>query len=90
MDEVPSGYRPAESISGCIHDTPGHFDSTANIDDGAAGNVNVGARKRYLMCNQAVALECYDSVDLTGDKKRYVVSSFELKLKLTRIEQTKC
>jgi hypothetical protein len=89
MDEVPSGYRQSESISCCIHDTPGHFDSITNIEDGAAGCLNWGARKRYLACNQATALECYDSIDLTGDKKRYVVSSFELKIRLTCLEQVK-
>ena len=89
LDEVPTGYQQGESINLCIHDTPGAFDNVDNMLDGADGISNYGIRKRYLACNQGTALECYDSIDLTGDKRRYVVSSFELKIRLTRLEKIK-
>ena len=89
LDEVPTGYQQGESSNLCIHDTPGAFDSIANMIDGAAGLENYGIHKRYAACNQGTSLECYDSIDLTGDKRRYVVSSFELKIRLTRLEKVK-
>ena len=89
LDEVPSGYNPGSSINLCIHDTAGVFDSVDNLHDGLAGVENWGGRARYLQCNRATPLECYDSIDLTGDHKRFVVSSFELKVRLTRIEKNK-
>ena len=89
LDEVPTGYQQGESINLCIHDTPGSFDSIVDIDDGGGNLVNYGMRKRYLACSTDQALECYDSIDLTGDKQRYVVSSFELKIRLSRVEKIK-
>ncbi|CAB3995257.1 Hypothetical predicted protein [Paramuricea clavata] len=84
LREVPSGYLPAKDITLCVHDTPGQFDSIAHLQDGADGWLNLGARERYLACSRTTALECYDHIDLMGLNKRYVPSSYELKVVLQK------
>ncbi|CAB3986102.1 Hypothetical predicted protein [Paramuricea clavata] len=80
LQEVPTGYKPGQDINLCIHSTPTHFDTRTNVHDGAVGNVNKGARNRYLACNRATRLECYDLIDIMGDNKRFVPTSFEIKI----------
>jgi hypothetical protein len=88
--EVPTGYIPEEKITGCIHNTPQASDSIVQLlAPDHAGHVNKGAGKRYALCNQGTQLECYDSINIMGDNKRYVLSSFEIKIRLTRLEKTK-
>ncbi|CAB4030435.1 Hypothetical predicted protein, partial [Paramuricea clavata] len=90
MREIPSGYNPDKHITGCIHNTPGVSDSIAQmLDHGNAGFVNKGMGARYNLCNQATQFKCYDVINLMGDNKRYVLSSFELKVRLARLEKTK-
>jgi hypothetical protein len=51
--DVLSGYKPERSITGCIHNTPGHADSTVQlIDQDNAGHVNKGAGERYQLCHE--------------------------------------
>jgi hypothetical protein len=88
--EVPTGYIPEATITGCIHNTPGHSDSRAYLmTPDNAGQINKGAGKRYTLCNQATTFDCYDSINVMGDNKRYVLSSFEIKIRLTRLEKNK-
>jgi hypothetical protein len=87
--EVPTGYTPEENITGCIHNTPQVSDSRAHLLAVHAGQVNKGAVKRYALCNQNTQLDCYDSINIMGDNKRYVLSSFEIKIRLTRLEKVK-
>ena len=87
--EVKTMYIPEEKITGCIHNTPGQSDSIVALDDGGAGIVNNGARARYVLCNTDQSLECYDTINLMGDNKRYVLSSFEFKVRLARLEKNK-
>ena len=88
--EVPTGYIPEDKITGCIHNTPLYSDSVTHLLAPAnAGHLNKGAGIRYTLCNQDTQLECYDSINIMGDNKRYVLSSFELKIRLTRLEKTK-
>jgi hypothetical protein len=88
--EVPTAYKPEEKITGCIHNTPGVSDSIAElIDPNDAGHVNKGAGKRYQLCHENTSLECYDTVNVMGDNKRYVLSSFEFKVRLARLEKNK-
>jgi hypothetical protein len=87
--EVPTGYTPEENITGCIHNTPQVSDSRAHLLAVHADQVNKGAVKRYALCNQDTTLDCYDSINIMGDNKRYVLSSFEIKIRLTRLEKVK-
>jgi hypothetical protein len=88
--EVKTMYIPEEKITGCIHNTPGVSDSIVHLNDNTeATQVNKGAGKRYVLCNQADTLACYDTINLMGDNKRYVLSSFELKVRLARLEKNK-
>ena len=88
--EVPTSYKPEEKITGCIHNTPGASDSIVQlIDPGNAGHVNKGAGKRYQLCHEDTSLECYDTINVMGDNKRYVLSSFEFKVRLARLEKNK-
>ena len=87
--EVPTGYTPEENITGCIHNTPQVSDSRAHLLAVHADQVNKGAVKRYALCNQNTHLDCYDSINIMGDNKRYVLSSFEIKIRLTRLEKVK-
>ena len=89
MTAVPSNYRDEEDITLMIHDTPGHLNSIVHVLDGAAGLFNVGARKRYVACNQDTALICIDHFDLMGYNKRYVPTSFDFKVVLTCLEKAK-
>ena len=59
-------------------------------DDNAT--VNQGAARRYLACNQGetAPLWCYDTIDITGDHKRFVPTSFDIRIKLDRLEKNKC
>jgi hypothetical protein len=90
LTEVPSGYKYDDDITLMIHDTPGYFDSIAHIhNNGGANLVNLGARRRYLLCKQDDALICSDHLDLIGYNKRYVPTSFDFKVRLTRLEKMK-
>jgi hypothetical protein len=90
MREVPSGYNPKQLITGCIHNTPGHSDSRAQLlDPTHAAHVNKGAYARYALCHEDTTLLCYDSVNIMGDNKRYIPSSFEIKIRLRRLDKTK-
>ena len=71
-----------------IHDTPTHFNSVVGMLNGT-NVVNVGMRKRYLACNQDTVLTCMDRIDLLGYNKRYVTTSFDFKVVLTRLEKRK-
>jgi hypothetical protein len=86
--EVPSGYNPERLITGCIHDTPGHADSSVQLTD-HAGHVNKGAGERYQLCHEDTHMLCYDYVNIMGDNKRYIPSSFEIKIRLRRLDKTK-
>ncbi|CAB3977395.1 Hypothetical predicted protein [Paramuricea clavata] len=85
--EIPTGYVPEEKITGCIHNTPGSADSIVELLDPT--HANKGAGKRYALCHEDTKFECYDVINVMGDNKRYVLSSFELKIRLTRLEKTK-
>ena len=90
--EVKTMYIPEEKITGCIHNTPGAntSDSIVQLLVAAHANlVNTGASRRYILCNQAQTLECYDTINLMGDNKRFVLSSFEFKVRLARLEKNK-
>lgn len=89
MSAVPSNYKDENDITLMIHDTPGHFSDVTNVLDAGGGFVNLGGRARYSACNQATALTCIDSFDLMGYNKRYVPTSFDFKVVLTRLEKTK-
>ena len=93
LDEVPSQYKPSAPINLCIHNTPSLFDNITTLNDPAdAGTVNKGAGERWVACNQGetAPLYCYDTIDITGDHKRFVPSSFEIRIKLDRLEKNKC
>ena len=88
--EVKTMYIPEEKITGCIHNTPSASDSIVELlDPTDGGHVNKGAGRRYALCNQAVSLECYDTINVMGDNKRFVLSSFEFKVRLARLEKNK-
>jgi hypothetical protein len=88
--EVKTMYEPEEKITGCIHNTPGHSDSSARLmAQDHVGHVNKGAGKRYQLCHEDTSLECYDTINIMGDNKRYVLSSFEFKVRLARLEKNK-
>ena len=88
--EVQTMYKPEEKITGCIHNTPGVSDSIVQLTDpDNAGHVNKGAGKRYALCHEDTSLECYDTINVMGDNKRYVLSSFEFKVRLARLEKNK-
>ncbi|CAB3978026.1 Hypothetical predicted protein [Paramuricea clavata] len=91
--ETPLFYKADEDITGCIHNTPGAAnvsDSIAEMRDPTnAAHVNKGLGKRYQLCKRAVPFRCYDFINVMGDNKRYVVSSFEMTIRLTRLEKTK-
>jgi hypothetical protein len=93
LDEVPSSYKPSAPINLCIHNTPGQFDDITTLpsnDDDAT--VNRGASNRWVACNQGDTnpLWCYDNIDITGDHKRFVPTSFDIRIKLDRLEKNKC
>jgi hypothetical protein len=88
--EVPTGYNPEAKITGCIHNTPLYSDSVAHLlAQDNAGHLNKGAGHRYTLCNTNNTFDCYDSINVMGDNKRHVLSSFELKIRLTRLEKIK-
>jgi hypothetical protein len=90
MREVPTGYNPERLITGCIHNTPGSSDSRVQmLVPDHAGHVNKGAYARYQLCNTDNALLCYDSINIMGDNKRYIPSSFEIKIRLRRLDKNK-
>ncbi|CAB3997391.1 Hypothetical predicted protein [Paramuricea clavata] len=91
LTTVPSEYKDDAAINLMIRDTPGHMDTITNLhhNTNATGNTNIGARKRYLAVNQDVVHQCIDKLDLLGRVKRYVPTSFDIKVVLTRLEKTK-
>jgi hypothetical protein len=90
LREVPSGYKPERSITGCIHNTPGQSDSIAQLADADnAACINQGAAARYLLCHTDTPLLCYDYINIMGDNKRYIPSSFEIKIRLRRLDKNK-
>jgi hypothetical protein len=90
LTAVPSNYRDEEDITLMIRDTPGNFNSVAGLLEGNDDNVvNSGPKRRYALCNQGTALTCLDRIDLLGYNKCYVPTSFDFKVVLTRLENTK-
>ena len=88
--EVPSAYNNERSITGCIHNTPGASDSVVQLTDPThAGHANKGAGARYQLCHEDTPLLCYDYVNIMGDNKRYIPSSFEIKIRLRRLDKNK-
>ena len=88
MTSVPSIYKDEEDITFMIPDTPGHFSNVVGMLDGN-NVVNKGMKKRYDACSQDTVLTCMDRIDLLGYNKRYVPTSFDIKVVLTRLEKTK-
>ncbi|CAB3988433.1 Hypothetical predicted protein [Paramuricea clavata] len=91
LTTVPSEYLDDKQINLMIRDTPGHMDVITNLhhSTNATGNTNIGARQRYNAINRAVIHTCIDKLDLLGRVKRYVPTSFDIKVVLTRLEKTK-
>ncbi|CAB3981401.1 Hypothetical predicted protein [Paramuricea clavata] len=91
--EIPQAYTPDQEITGCIHNTPGAANCSDSIiemrDPTDATHVNKGLGQRYLLCKRDVPFKCYDFVNVMGDNKRYVVSSFNMTVRLRRLEKTK-
>ncbi|CAB3982218.1 Hypothetical predicted protein [Paramuricea clavata] len=91
LTTVPSEYSDDKDINLMIHDTPGRMDVITNLhhNTNATGNTNIGARQRYIKINGATVHQCIDKLDLLGRVKRYVPTSFDIKVVLTRLEKTK-
>jgi hypothetical protein len=49
----------------------------------------VGGRQRAIGFNQSVDYECLDHMDILGHNRRYVPTSFDVKIVLHRLEKTK-
>ncbi|CAB4013523.1 Hypothetical predicted protein [Paramuricea clavata] len=65
------------------------MDTVNDLHDGGGNLRNLGARKRYVKISRALQFECIDKIDLLGRIKRYVPTSFDIKLVLTRLEKNK-
>jgi hypothetical protein len=90
LTEVPSGYKDSQAICMGYHDTPGQFDDRTRIDDVTEDTcVNIGAGKHGTAFNNGAENLVIDKFDVLGHNKRYVPSSFEIKIVLTRLEKTK-
>ncbi|CAB3977266.1 Hypothetical predicted protein [Paramuricea clavata] len=92
LTTVPSEYKDDQDITLMIRDTPGAAsDDPTNLhrNANATGSVNLGARARYVLVNTDVVHECRDKCDLLGRVKRYVPTSFDIKLVLTKLDKTK-
>jgi hypothetical protein len=89
MTTVPSDFKDGKDINLMIRDTPGEFDTIVNLHDGGAGCDNLGARARYLKLCRALEFECIEDIDLLGHNKRYVPTSFDVKVVLMRLEKNK-
>ncbi|CAB3978619.1 Hypothetical predicted protein [Paramuricea clavata] len=89
LTTVPSEYLNDKNINLMIRDTPGSMDTTAHVYDGAAGNNNLGARARYNQIHEDTVFRCIDKLDVLGRVKRYVPTSFDIKVVLTRLEKNK-
>ena len=73
-----------------IRDTPGNFNNIAAIvDDDNDNVVNLGMKTRRNLCMHNQSLECMDRLDLLGYNKRYIPTSIDFKVVLTRLEKTK-
>ncbi|CAB3980638.1 Hypothetical predicted protein [Paramuricea clavata] len=89
LTTVPSEYLDDKNINLMIRDTPGNMDTIANIHDGGAGNDNLGARARYNKINTDEVFRCIDRIDVLGRVKRYVPTSVDIKVVLTRLDENK-
>jgi hypothetical protein len=88
MTSVPSNYKDEEDITLMIPDPPGQFNSVVGMLNGT-NVVNNGMKKRYDTCSQDTVLTCIDRIDLLGYNKQYVLTSFDFKVVLTRLEKSK-
>ncbi|CAB3976757.1 Hypothetical predicted protein [Paramuricea clavata] len=88
LTTVPSEYLDDAAINLMIRDTPGFMDVVTNLHHDT-DNTNLGARARYVAINQAIVHNCIDKLDLLGRVKRYVPTSFDIKVVLTRLEKSK-
>ncbi|CAB3983357.1 Hypothetical predicted protein [Paramuricea clavata] len=91
LTTVPSEYLDDKNINLMIRDTPGQMDVVTNLhhNTNATGNTNLGARERFVKINQAAVFRCIDKLDVLGRVKRYVPTSFDIKVVLTRLEKNK-
>ncbi|CAB4035329.1 Hypothetical predicted protein [Paramuricea clavata] len=79
-----------EYVNYLLTQTPtGYKDNRVNLHDAGGGLVNSGGHKRWLAYSQSGEVICGDHLDILGHNKRYVPSSYDMKIVLHRLEKTK-
>ena len=86
--QTPTGTRDKEGLCLGHRDTGGQFDDTTGFHNGTAVT-NLGGRKRAVGFNQSAEYKCFDHLDLLGHNRRYVPTSYDVKIVLHRLENTK-
>ena len=79
--QVPTGTRDKEGICIGFRDTGGNFDSSVGFHN--------GGRKRATLFNISAENFCMDHMDILGHNRRYVPTSYDVKIVLHRLEKTK-
>ncbi|CAB4025872.1 Hypothetical predicted protein [Paramuricea clavata] len=90
LTRVPSGYNGFEKVCLGYLDTPGHMDDRTRIDSYTEATcVNKGAGRRGTLFDNGAENYVIDDIDLLGHNRRYLPSSMEIKVVLTRLEKVK-
>ena len=86
--QTPTGTSDKEGLCLGHRDTGGNFDNTVGFHNGT-DTVNRGGRRRAIGFNESIDYECLDHLDILGHNKRYVPTSFDMKIVLHRLEKSK-
>ena len=88
LTQSPTGTKDKEGLYLGYRDTPGNFDNSVGFNNGT-NVVNNGGEKRAIPFRISAVRECRDHLDILGHNRRYVPTSYDIKIVLHRIEKTK-
>jgi hypothetical protein len=86
--QVPTDTKDKEGICLGYRDTQANFDDSVGFHNGTA-IVNLGGNKRAVPFRIGAEREYMDHMDILGHNRRYVPTSYDVKVVLHRLEKTK-
>ena len=88
LTQSPTGTKDKEGLCLGYRDTQSNFDSSIGFNNGT-NVVNPGGEKRAIPFRLSTERECRDHLDILGHNRRFVPTSYDVKIVLHRLEKTK-
>ena len=88
LTQSPTGTKDKEGLCLGYRDTQANFDDHTGFNNGT-NVVNPGGEKRAIPFRLSIERECRDHLDILGHNRRFVPTSYDVKIVLHRLEKTK-